>query len=116
MPALWLFIFSVAWPLAFVLSRAIADPAGWILAAIVCVWAVLAGAVAAILCGVWAYQQHWRRFFATLPLPLTVLTAGLNLNDAVYVGQTAGDYLHFYILYPSMPLKSRRCRPISRAS
>jgi hypothetical protein len=61
-----------------------------------------AGVFAVMTCVVWVYERAWRRLASTLILPLTVLVAGLNLGLIWHASQTAGDYAHFFRLYPTL--------------
>jgi hypothetical protein len=74
---------------------------GPILTLIPMAWAG-AGAFAAMTCFFWAYERAWRRVVSTLILPATILVAGLNFEVIWRATQTAGDYAHFFLLYPSL--------------
>jgi hypothetical protein len=74
---------------------------GPILALIPMSWAG-AGVFAAMMCAIFVYERAWRRLVSTLILPLAVLIAGFNLGATWRAAQAAGDYAHFFLVYPPL--------------
>jgi hypothetical protein len=108
----WTIILALAGPpavlLARVLMNVVSGPSLVIFVFFVCsavllltlvIWAGVAFFdLTAILIAV--YERAWRRVLSSAIVLAVILATGVNLGLALYYGDTAGDYVHLFALYP----------------
>jgi hypothetical protein len=108
----WTIILAFAGPLVVLLARVlmnvVSGPTFVLFVFFVC------GAVLLLVFVLWAgvaffdlmavviavYERAWRRVLSSAIVLLVILATGVNLPLAWHYGDTAGDYVHLFALYP----------------
>jgi hypothetical protein len=96
----WPLVFAVSCPLTCILGWTYLFAGSIFLVPLACLVWVGASIAAAVLCVIWFIERAWLRLLSAAILPVTALVAAINLHFVWEAGRRAGEYAHFFALYP----------------